>query len=124
MRKRYKSIEEFIKDFPAETQVILQKVRNTIKETVPDAQEVISYNIPSFQLNGSYVIYFAGYKNHIGLYPIPRGNESFNKKIATFVKGKGTIQFPLNQPIPLDLIKQMTLLLKKDNQERVKLKKY
>lgn len=96
-------IDEYIHGFPANVQKILQKVRKTIKKAAPDAQEVISYQMPAFKLN-RIVVYFAGYQNHISLYPAPRGAAAFKKELAEYAGGKGTVQFPLDQPVPYDLV--------------------
>ena len=99
-----KDIDEYIAGFPAEVQEILQKVRMTIKKAVPEAEEAISYDMPTFNLRDQYLIYFAAYKKHIGLYPIPAGDEKFNQELSAYRAGKGTLQFPLGQPIPYRLI--------------------
>ena len=101
---KFSSIDEYIATFPPDVQVILEELRATIRAAVPDAKETISYNIPTFTLNGTYLIYFAGWKKHISLYPIPVGSEAFNKEIAKYADGKGTLKFPLDKPIPLKLI--------------------
>jgi|SRR5687767_5336351 len=98
------SIDEYIAGFPKTTQKILKQVRATIKKAAPKAGEKISYGIPTFTLNDRYLIYFAGFKNHISIYPAPRGNEIFKKELSAYKGGKGTVQFPLDKPIPLDLI--------------------
>ncbi len=96
-------IDEYIEDFPANVQKILQKIRKTIQKAAPDATEVISYQMPAFKLN-RVLVYFAGYQNHISLYPAPRGAAAFKKELAEYAGGKGTVQFPLDQPVPYDLI--------------------
>lgn len=101
-----KTIDEYINSFPDEVQALLQSLRQTIKEEAPDAQEVIKYGIPTFVLNGN-LVHFGGYKNHIGFYPTPSGTEAFQEEIAPYKARKGTIQFPLNQPLPLDLIRRI-----------------
>jgi uncharacterized protein YdhG (YjbR/CyaY superfamily) len=107
MMKPYKTIDEYLDNFPKEVQEILEKIRKIVKEIVPkEAEETISYGIPTVKLNGKYLVYFAGFKNHISLYPIPPVPAIFEKEISPFVKGKGTIQFPLDKPIPYDLIKE------------------
>ena len=99
------NIDEYIAGFPIETQKILEQIRTTIKKAAPDAEETISYSIPTFNLNGKYLVYFAAYKNHIGLYPVPTKEKSFEKDFSSYkTSGKGTIQFPLNKPMPLNLI--------------------
>jgi uncharacterized protein YdhG (YjbR/CyaY superfamily) len=101
------TIEEYINQFPAETQTLWQQVRTSIKEVVPTVEESISYGIPKFSLNGQYIVYCAAYKKHIGIYPIPKGDEAFDKAILPYKKAKSTLQLPLNKPLPLDLIKQL-----------------
>ena len=97
------NIDEYIDGFPNNVQKILQKIRKTIQKAAPDAAEAISYAIPTFKLNGN-LVHFAAYKNHIGLYPAPRGDAGFKKELAQYEGGKGTVQFPLDQPVPYDLI--------------------
>ena len=106
-RPHFQSVDEYISSFPKETQDILQKLRHLIRKEMPQAQEIISYQIPCFKLNDKYVIYFAGYKNHISLYPIPKGDAAFQKKISPFFKGKGTISFSLDSPIPHSLVNEI-----------------
>lgn len=108
------SIEEYIAGFPNEVQEILQKIRMTIKKAVPEAEETISYNMPTFNLRGQYLIYFAAYKKHIGLYPVPTGDKKFNEELSTYRAGKGTLQFPLDQPIPYNLISKIVKVRAKE----------
>ncbi|MDQ3290123.1 MAG: DUF1801 domain-containing protein [Bacteroidota bacterium] len=98
------SVDEYIAGFPQKTQEVLQQIRATIQKAVPEAKETISYAIPTFTLHGSYLIYFAGFKNHTGIYPVPREDNGFREELALYKGGKGTVQFPLNQPLPMDLI--------------------
>jgi uncharacterized protein YdhG (YjbR/CyaY superfamily) len=114
----FDSIDEYIAAFPIATQKILQELRSTIKAAAPDVQEKISYGMPTFTMNGKYLIYFAGWKNHISIYPIPSGNQEFNQKIAPYISGKGTLKFPLDQPIPMELVTEMVKLLLADNLEK------
>ncbi len=99
-----KSMDEYIATFPDETKIILEQTRARIKKIVPTAQETISYGIPTFKLNGVYVIYFAAYKNHIGFYATPAGHEEFKEELSQYKQGKGSVQFPINQPMPNALI--------------------
>jgi uncharacterized protein YdhG (YjbR/CyaY superfamily) len=99
----FNSIDEYITAFPAETQKILQEVRATIKAAAPEAQEKISYQMPAFTLNGN-LVYFAAFKNHIGFYPTPTGVEAFAQDLACYKGAKGSVQFPLDRPMPVDLI--------------------
>lgn len=101
------NIDDYIERFPNDVQKILQKIRKTIQKTAPEAVEAISYQIPTFKLNGN-LIHFAAYARHIGLYPRPRGVKEFEKEIARYEGGKGTLQFPLDEPIPYDLITRIT----------------
>lgn len=101
-----KNIDEYIAGFPAEVQAILQKIRTTIRKAAPGAEEKISYQIPSFALHGN-LIHFAAFKKHIGLYPAPRTVAKFKHELSAYEGGKGTVQFPLDKPIPFDLIKRI-----------------
>ena len=119
-----KDLDEYITRFPPDTQEILKQIRTTIKKIVPDAEETISYGIPTFNLNGTYLIYFAAYKKHIGFYPVPSRIEKIDKEFASFkTSGKGTIQFPLNKPMPLNLIIKLVKFKVKENIEKAKKKK-
>ena len=100
----FNSIDEYIASFPDEVQKILEEIRATIKAAAPEAEEKISYQIPAFELNGRNLIHFAGWNRHISMYPIPAGDEAFEKKISQYVAGKGTLKFPLDEPVPLELI--------------------
>lgn len=115
-----KNIDEYIAGFPDDVQTILEQIRMTIKAAAPEAEETISYQIPTFKLNGTYLIYFAGYKNHIGLYPAPRGTEEFKEELSEYKGGKGTVQFPLDKPIPYDLISRIVVFRVQENATRAK----
>lgn len=121
-RSTPRDIDEYIAGFPPDVQKILQKVRATIRKAAPAAEETISYQIPTFTLNGTYLIYFAGYKKHISIYPAPRGAEQFKKELSAYEGGKGTVQFPLDKPIPFDLITRIVKYKVKENLEKVKAK--
>jgi uncharacterized protein YdhG (YjbR/CyaY superfamily) len=101
--KKPENINEYIASFPVKTQEILRQIRETIKAAAPEAEEVISYAMPSYRLNGA-LVYFAGYKNHIGFYATPTGHETFEEELSKYKQGKGSVQFPIDKPIPLDLI--------------------
>jgi uncharacterized protein YdhG (YjbR/CyaY superfamily) len=101
------SVDEYIRTFPPGVQKVLEELRTTIKTVAPDAKETISYKMPTFTLNGTYLIYFAGWKKHVSIYPIPSGTEAFNKEISKYVDGKGTVKFPLDKPLPLKLISRI-----------------
>ncbi len=116
------SIDEYIAGFPPDVQKILEKVRATIRNAAPDAQEKISYKMPTFTLNGN-LVYFAAFKNHIGFYPIPTGIKKFEKELSVYEQGKGSVQFPLDKPIPYDLITKIVKFRVKENLEKAKRKK-
>lgn len=105
MASKYTNTDEYIDTFPESTQKVLREIRAFIKTLAPDATEKISYGIPTFVLNG-YLIYFAGYKHHVSLYPAPRGIKGF-EELDNYKGGKGTVQFPLNKPLPWNLIKRV-----------------
>lgn len=119
---KQQNVDDYIKSFPDDVQKILNEMRSVIKKLVPKAEEVISYGIPTFKLNGSALIYFAGFKNHVSIYPAPRGNELFRKELAAYKGGKGTVQFPLDEKIPFDLIKRIVKFKVKESDERTKAK--
>jgi uncharacterized protein YdhG (YjbR/CyaY superfamily) len=121
-KNRFETIDEYIKAFPENVQKILQKIRETIKETEPEAEEAISYQIPTFKLNGN-LVHFAAFKNHIGFYPTPTGAEKFKKALSNYKTGKGSVQFPLDKPMPLSLIKKIVQYRVKENLKRIKKKK-
>jgi len=123
-KTQFKSIDEYIATFPDNMQKILEELRSTIKAAAPDAGETISYNIPTFTLNGKYLIYFAGWKNHISLYPIPIGTDAFNKQVSKYVEGKGTLQFPIDKPLPMKLIARIVKLKVAENRKSADKKKY
>jgi len=102
--KKVENIDDYISDFPGETQKYLNEMRELIRKLAPDSVESISYAIPTFSLNGKYLVYFAGFKNHIGLYPTPVGMEAFKEELSNYKTGKGSVQFPLNKPLPIALI--------------------
>lgn len=120
--KEYTDINAFIAEFPEEVQAILQKVRATIQQAAPDATEAIKYGMPTFVLNGN-LVHFAAYKKHIGFYPAPTGIDAFIDELAQFRTGKGTIQFPIDKPIPFDLITKVVKFRVEENLKKRK-KKY
>ncbi len=117
-----RNIDEYIAGFPAEIQEILQKVRETVRKAAPEAEEKISYQMPAFTLNGN-LVYFAAFKSHIGFYPTPSGTDEFKKELSAYKGGKGSVQFPLNEPIPYDLITRMVKFRVKENIARAQAKK-
>ena len=100
------TIDAYIAGFPEDVQAILQQIRRTIHETAPEATEAISYGMPTFKLHGN-LVHFGAFKSHIGFYPVPSGMEAFKDELAGYKQGKGSVQFPLNKPMPLDLIRRM-----------------
>ncbi len=102
-----RTMDDYICTFPGDIQIILQKIREVIREVAPGAMEVLSYGMPAFCLNGKRMVYFAAHTNHIGFYALPTANEAFKKEIAPYKHGKGSIQFPLNEPIPYQLVRMI-----------------
>jgi uncharacterized protein YdhG (YjbR/CyaY superfamily) len=125
-RSHPKDIDDYISAFPPEIERILQQVRATIKAAAPEAQETISYAMPTFTLQGN-LVHFAAFKKHIGFYPTPSGTERFQQQISGYKAAKGSIQFPLNEPIPYDLITDIVKFRVEENlakaQARAKKKK-
>lgn len=101
------SIDEYIAQFPAKTQTALEEMRAIIRDLAPDAVETISYAIPTFDLGGTHLVHFAGYARHVGLYPTPSGMEAFADDLAPYKRGKGSAQFPLSEPLPVELIRRI-----------------
>ena len=101
--KKTNNVTEYIAEFPAEMQGMLEEVRVTIKANAPDAVEQIAYGMPGYKLNGHPLVYFGGFKNHIGFFATPSGHEAFAGELSKYKQGKGSVQFPLDQPMPLDL---------------------
>ena len=118
---KFTSMDVYIETFPPDVQKILEELRATIKAAAPETEETISYNLPTFTLNGKYLIYFAGWKKHVSIYPIPSGTEAFNKEISKYADGKGTLKFPLDKPLPLKLIRQIVNNRVADNLQNEKL---
>lgn len=104
--KIFENIDDYINAFHGETKGILLKIREVVREAAPEATESINYDIPTFKLAGN-LVHFAAYKNHIGFYPAPSGMEEFKKEVKSYKTGKGTLQFPLDKPIPYELISEI-----------------
>ena len=111
MAEQFATINQYIGSFPEEVQVVLREVRRRIRNAVPEAGETISYRIPTMTLNGRSLVYFAAWKHHISVYPIPAADEAFEQELTPYLAGKGTVRFPLNKPIPYDLIERLVTLL-------------
>jgi uncharacterized protein YdhG (YjbR/CyaY superfamily) len=120
MRTTYNNVNEYISTFPKETQELLKQIRKTIRQAAPEAEESISYGMPAFKLNGKPLVYFAAFKNHIGFYATPTGHKEFAEELSKYRQGKGSVQFPLNEPMPLDLIERITLFRVKENKSKSK----
>ena len=114
-KSAYQTIDEYISAFPEEVQTLLFKIRNVIKETAPEAEEKISYQMPAFFQKGV-LVYFGAFKDHIGFFPTGNGVEAFLEEVSEYKTSKGTIQFPYNKPIPYDLIKRIVLYRVKENE--------
>ncbi|MEL1242601.1 iron chaperone [Flavobacterium flavipallidum] len=110
------NVDEYIHSLSEETQKIAQQIRCIILNTAPDCDESISYGMPAYKTFGKPLIYLAAYKNHIGLYATPSGHSHFSKELANYKQGKGSVQFPLNSPIPYELIKQIVAFRLKENE--------
>ncbi len=123
MQKSIKNIDEYIADFPTETQAILEEIRATIKKSAPNADESISYGMPAYKLNGKPLVYFAAFKNHIGFYATPTGHAEFAEELSIYKQGKGSVQFPIDKPMPFGLIGDIVQFRVMQNLEREVVKK-
>jgi uncharacterized protein YdhG (YjbR/CyaY superfamily) len=117
-----KDVDDYIAHFPESTQKLLSQVRATIKKTAPEAEEVISYQMPAYKYHGM-LVFFAGYEKHIGFYPAPAGIAAFKKELSRYKAAKGSVQFPLDQALPLKLVTKIVLYRLKQNLAKAKLKK-
>lgn len=115
------NIDAYIATFPEDVQEMLQQVRNTIRKAAPDAEEAIKYAMPAYVLNGN-LVFFAGYKHHIGFYATPTGHEAFAKDLLKYKQGKGSVQFPIDEPMPLKLIEKIVQFRVKENLAKAKKK--
>jgi uncharacterized protein YdhG (YjbR/CyaY superfamily) len=119
--KEYTNIKTYIADFPEEVQTVLEQIRATIHQAAPEAKEAIKYGMPTFVLNGN-LVHFAAYKNHIGFYPAPTGIDAFIGELAPYRTGKGTLQFPIDKPIPFNLIEKVVNFRVEENLKKQKKK--
>lgn len=117
---QFKTIDEFIASFPKNVRDILEELRRVIRESAPGAEETISYGIPTFDLDGRHLVHFSAYKNHVGFYPTSSGIEAFKKELSPFKTSKGTVQFPLDRPIPFDLVKRIVKFRVKETESKKK----
>ncbi|MBZ0300209.1 MAG: DUF1801 domain-containing protein [Anaerolineae bacterium] len=121
-KAQFNTIDDYIATFPEDVQAILEKMRQTIHDAAPDAEEAISYQMPTFKLHGN-LVHFAAFKNHIGLYPAPSGIREFAEELAPYAAAKGSIQFPKDQPIPYDLVTRIVQYRVQENLEKQRRKK-
>lgn len=113
-RKKFQTIDEYITEFPEDIQEILEKMRKVIHDAAPEAEEAISYGMPTFKLHGN-LVHFAAYEKHIGFYPAPSGIEAFKEEISEYKSSKGAVQFPLDEAIPYDLVEKIVIFRVKEN---------
>jgi uncharacterized protein YdhG (YjbR/CyaY superfamily) len=118
-KKQFKTIDEYISSFPKNVQDILQQLRQIIRDSAPNSSESISYQIPTFKLNGN-LVHFAAYKNHIGFYPTPSGVSEFREELSEYEIAKGSVKFPLNKPLPINLITEIVKFRVKENLDEKK----
>ncbi|MGO8806226.1 MAG: iron chaperone [Candidatus Bathyarchaeia archaeon] len=125
MKKNFDSIDEYIASFPKNVQIVLEQIRHAIRDAAPKAEEAISYNMPAFKLDSN-LVWFGAFKNHIGFYPRKSAIEEFKNKLSGYEVSRvqGTVKFPLDKPIPLDLIKEMVKFRVKENQKETSRSKY
>lgn len=119
-KTNFQSIDEYIAACPPDSQDYLRQIRKLIRTLVPDAKEKISYQMAAFERNGKNLIHFAGWKKHVSLYPVPAGSEAFERQIAKYAGGKGTVKFPLDEPLPLKLIERVVRLHLAVNKKQTK----
>jgi uncharacterized protein YdhG (YjbR/CyaY superfamily) len=122
-KAKFTTMDAYIASFPKDVQKILEKIRQTIHEAAPGATETISYQIPTFKLNGSNLVHFAAWKDHIGFYATPSGNVAFKKELGRYKVAKGSIQFPLDEPIPYDLVTKIAKFRGGETQVKKKAKR-
>jgi uncharacterized protein YdhG (YjbR/CyaY superfamily) len=122
MRNDFNNIDEYINSFSEEIQVLLNQIRETIRQAAPEAVESIGYGMPAFKTNGKPLVYFAAFKNHIGFYATPTGHLEFADELSKYRQGKGSVQFPIDKPMPLDLIARITRFRVTENLSKSKLK--
>lgn len=103
----FNTIDEYFNTFPEDVQEKLENIRKIIRNIAPDAEETIRYGMPTFNLDGKYLIYFAGWKNHISLYPVSANDKAFQEELTPYLSGKGTAKFQINKPIPYDLVEKI-----------------
>jgi len=120
MDTKLKSVEDYIASFPKDTQKVLKQIRTLVKKTASQAEESIAYAMPAYKMNGKPIVYFAGYDHHIGFYATPTGHEKFAKELSKYKQGKGSVQFPLDQPMPMDLIERIVKFRISESESKAK----
>ena len=120
-RKRFNTIDEYIETFPTNIQAVLQELRRTIRKAAPKAEETISYQIPTFRLNGN-LVHFGAFKDHVGFFPTSSGIRAFKRELSQYEVSTGTVRFPLDKPLPLSLVSRIVKFRVKENLERSKKK--
>ncbi len=118
--KKFETIDEYIESFPENVQDILEKLRDTIRKTAPGAAESISYQMPTFKLDRKRLLYFSAWKNHIGFYSVPIGDAAFRKELSPYSGEKGSLRFPMDKPIPYDLVKKIVMFRMREIQQKRK----
>jgi len=121
-KRTFQTIDEYIEGFPPETRDLLQKLHSVIRDAAPQASETISYQMPTFRLNGN-LVHFAAFQNHIGFYPTPSGIEKFQAQLSSYKNAKGSVQFPITKPLPYDLIAEIVKFRVEENLLKTKSKK-
>ena len=124
MNKKIKTVDDYISYFPSETKTKLQIIRQIIKDTAPEAIESISYGMPAYRINKKPLVYYGGFAKHIGFYATPTGHEKFKKQLSVYKQGKGSVQFPLDQPLPVALIKDIIKFRLKENNKTKNIKNF
>lgn len=120
MNKLHNTVNDYIADFPNEIQLILEQIRTTIRKSAPKAEESISYGMPAYKLHKKPLVYFAAFKKHIGFYATPSGHAEFAEELAKYKQGKGSVQFPIDKPMPLDLIERIVRFRVQENLAKTK----
>ena len=118
--RQFKTIDEFIASFPKDVRIVLEELRRVIRESAQGAEETISYGIPTFDLNGRHLVHFSAYKSHVGFYPTSSGIEAFRKELSPFKTSRGTVQFPLDKPVPFDLVRKIVKFRVKETESKKK----
>jgi uncharacterized protein YdhG (YjbR/CyaY superfamily) len=118
--KTFNNVDEYLFHFSPDIQELLRQMRAVILENAPDVTESISYGMPAYKLHGKPLVYFAAFKQHIGFYATPTGHRAFKEELSAYKQGKGSVQFPLDHPLPLDLIKRIVLFRVEENNRKMK----